>query len=93
MTGDQVTRGKPDPEAYLTAAERLGVDIADCVAIEDSRAGIASACASGASTLAVQRVTPVDKREGLSRVASFDGVTLDTLRAISRGEVIDELGS
>ena len=36
VTGDEVGRGKPDPEPYLLAADRLGVDAAECVAIEDS---------------------------------------------------------
>jgi HAD superfamily hydrolase (TIGR01509 family) len=53
VAGDQVEHGKPDPEAYLTAATRLGVDATDCVAIEDSEVGVAAAVASGASTIAV----------------------------------------
>ena len=43
VTGDEVLDGKPHPEAYLTAARRLGVDPRQCVAIEDSPTGIASA--------------------------------------------------
>ena len=39
VTGDEVTRGKPHPEPYLLAAERLGVDPRQCVAIEDSPTG------------------------------------------------------
>ena len=38
VTGDEVRRGKPDPEAYLLAAERLGVEPGRCLAIEDSPA-------------------------------------------------------
>ncbi|GMA93256.1 haloacid dehalogenase [Pseudolysinimonas kribbensis] len=53
VAGDQVEHGKPDPEAYLTAASRLGVEAGDCVAIEDSEVGVAAAVASGASTIAV----------------------------------------
>jgi HAD superfamily hydrolase (TIGR01509 family) len=53
VAGDQVEHGKPHPEAYLTAATRLGVDAGDCVAIEDSEVGVAAAVASGASTIAV----------------------------------------
>lgn len=51
--GDDVANAKPHPEPYLTAAERLGVSIRDCVAIEDSEFGLASAIASGAATIAV----------------------------------------
>ena len=53
VTGDDVTRGKPDPEPYLLAAATLGVDIARCVAIEDSPTGLAAAVASGARAIGV----------------------------------------
>lgn len=91
VTGDEVEHGKPHPEAYLLAAKRLGVDIAHCVAVEDSIAGIGSALASGARTIAVQRLIPVAPHPQLSRVASFDGITVEDLRRIAKGEVIDRL--
>ncbi len=47
VTGDQVARGKPAPDIYLRAAERLGVTPALCVALEDSEAGILAARAAG----------------------------------------------
>ena len=53
VAGDDVERPKPDPQAYLRAAELLGVEISDCVAIEDSPPGLAAAVASGASTVGV----------------------------------------
>ncbi|MGO1294953.1 MAG: HAD family hydrolase, partial [Cellulosimicrobium funkei] len=67
VCGDEVERGKPDPEPYLLAAQRLGVDVTRCVAIEDSPAGIASARAAGAATLGVEAVVPVLPAPGLSR--------------------------
>ncbi|PAX07475.1 HAD family hydrolase [Sphingomonas lenta] len=45
---EHVTRGKPAPDLYLHAAERLGVPIADCAVIEDSPVGAKGAVASGA---------------------------------------------
>lgn len=51
--GDQVVEGKPAPETYLTAATRLGVDIARCVAFEDSDVGTLAAVRSGARTVQV----------------------------------------
>lgn len=45
--GDQVTNGKPHPEPYLTAASRLGVDTANCWAVEDSEHGVRAALAAG----------------------------------------------
>ena len=47
VTGEQVEKGKPEPEIYLEAARRLGVDPARCLALEDSDAGILSASAAG----------------------------------------------
>lgn len=45
---DMVARGKPDPEGYLRAADFLGVDITDCLVVEDSAVGVAAGRASGA---------------------------------------------
>lgn len=53
VVGDDVERGKPHPDPYLLAAERLGVDPRDCLAIEDSPTGVASALAAGCTVLAV----------------------------------------
>ncbi|MEF2976330.1 HAD-IA family hydrolase [Subtercola sp. YIM 133946] len=53
VTADDITRGKPDPEPYLLAATRLGVDPARCLVVEDAPAGIRSARAAGCSVLAV----------------------------------------
>ena len=47
VTGDEVQRGKPGPEAFITAAERLGVRPDRCWAIEDSANGVRSALAAG----------------------------------------------
>lgn len=60
IAGDDVRFGKPHPEAYLTAADRLGVPIEACVAIEDSPPGVEAAVASGAFVIAVpyQAVLP-----------------------------------
>lgn len=89
VSGDEVTRAKPDPEPYLTAARLLGVDVADCVAVEDSRAGIASALASGARAVAIEVMQPVAPQPGLSRIASLHDLTPATLGRIVRGEVLD----
>ena len=59
VTGDEVSRGKPSPDAYLRAAQLLGVDPADCVAIEDSPVGLAAARAAGAATIGVPHDVPL----------------------------------
>lgn len=47
VTGKDVTRGKPDPEVFLTAAKKVGVDPSRCVVVEDAPAGVAAAHAGG----------------------------------------------
>lgn len=89
VTGDQVTHGKPHPEAYLTAADRLGVAIEDCVAVEDSVPGIGSAMASGARVLAVQSHVPLPVLPGLSRATSLELVDLATIARLHAGEVLE----
>lgn len=54
ITGSEVEHGKPDPEIYLLAAERLGVDPAACLAFEDAPAGIESAKRAGMTVWAVR---------------------------------------
>ncbi|WP_440709009.1 HAD-IA family hydrolase [Herbiconiux sp. YIM B11900] len=53
VTFDDVTHGKPHPEPFLLAAERLGVDPARCVVFEDAPAGLAAAKAAGCATVAI----------------------------------------
>ena len=83
VTGDQVARGKPHPEPYLTAAAALGVRAEDCVAIEDSATGALSAEAAGCVVLVVQHHVPVP--EGPRRVFrdSLAGLTVEELRRLS----------
>ena len=52
--GDEVSVGKPSPEIYLKAAEKLGCDPADCIAVEDAPAGLESATAAGMRVVLVR---------------------------------------
>ena len=60
IAGDEVTRGKPDPEIYLRAAQRLNAEPNHCVAVEDAPAGIASARAAGMAVVAVRTPMTAD---------------------------------
>ena len=53
VSSEEVPRGKPAPEVYLEAARRLGVDPADCAAVEDSQNGIRSAKRAGMRVFAI----------------------------------------
>ena len=74
VTGDQVAHGKPHPEAYLRAAERLNLPPSRCLAIEDSPTGVRSAVAAGVPTVAVPHVVPVPPVEGAIHLDSLAGV-------------------
>ncbi|MEK9663026.1 MAG: HAD family hydrolase, partial [Candidatus Nanopelagicales bacterium] len=75
VAGDEVTDGKPHPEPYLTAADRLGVDIARCVVIEDSPTGVAAGRASGALVVAVPHMVAIEPGPRLIVRDSLEGVT------------------
>lgn len=53
ITGDMVTKAKPDPDCFLMAARLLGMDIKDCIVIEDSRNGLIAGRTSGARVIGV----------------------------------------
>jgi len=68
LSQDDVTRGKPDPQPYLLAAERLGIEPAELLVFEDTDVGVASAKAAGA------RVTGLTRTLGPERMAAADAL-------------------
>jgi len=61
ITAEDVKRGKPDPEVFLTAAQRIQVEPRDAVVFEDALVGIAAAQAAGMRVVAVATTEPHDK--------------------------------
>jgi HAD superfamily hydrolase (TIGR01509 family) len=59
VCGDDVGRGKPDPEPYLLAASRLGAAPESCLAFEDAPEGIAAALAAGMTVVDVVQREPI----------------------------------
>lgn len=53
VTADDVTSGKPDPQPYLLAAQRLGIDPQDCLVVEDAPAGIRAGKSAGMTVIGV----------------------------------------
>lgn len=84
VTGDQLTRDKPDPEGYLLAASRLGVAAADCLVIEDSDAGAESGRRAGAAVLAVPSVARLTPHPGQVIRPSLEGLDIAELGRIYR---------
>ena len=77
---DEVTNGKPAPDMFLLAAERLGAPPEECVVIEDSPPGVQAGVAAGMTTLAVCRVPGTEATlAGADRVVDF--LTADLILA------------
>lgn len=86
VAGDEVERGKPHPEPYLTAARLLAVEPQECVVLEDSPSGVASGEAAGCAVVAVPAVPGVTMSPAPRRlvVPSLEGVTAATLGELLR---------
>ena len=82
VSGDDVVNSKPHPESYLRGAELLGVNPADCIAIEDSEPGIRSAAAAGTVVIGVPFM--VDLPDDVAHVLwpTLDGRTLADLAGL-----------
>ncbi len=78
--GDDVTHGKPAPDIFLLAAQRLHIPPADCIVIEDAHVGLEAARRAGMATLAVATTNPLaDLQYADAAVESLASVTLDFL--------------
>jgi haloacid dehalogenase superfamily, subfamily IA, variant 3 with third motif having DD or ED len=85
VTAEDVSKGKPAPDAYLLAAERLGVPIADCIVFEDAEAGLRAARASGANVIVVgEHLSP--STDGLARISSYLDMRIVGSNAIAHFE-------
>lgn len=82
VCGDEVAAGKPDPAPYLRAAQLLGLDPADCLAVEDSPTGAAAAEAAGCVVLVVPSLVEVPAGPRRIFRDSLVGLTADDLRAV-----------
>ncbi len=82
VAGDEVSANKPDPDPYLRAARRLGVDPRRCVALEDSVVGVASASGAGCVTVAVPHHVEIEPREGVVIRDSLVGIDLEWLESL-----------
>lgn len=81
VAGDDVAEPKPHPEAYLRGAELLGVDAADCIALEDSGYGAGSSYAAGAVTVGIPLHVAIPTDVVHELWESLEGNGLDALRA------------
>jgi beta-phosphoglucomutase family hydrolase len=85
VAGDEVTRCKPDPEIYLTAAAKLGLRADECVVFEDAEAGIEAAKRAGMRVVALATTFNHDFLETTDAdyiIDDFRDITVDKLREI-----------
>ena len=75
VSADDVERGKPDPDAYLMAAELLGMPIASCLVLEDAASGYIAAQRAGAQILLVGDGVP-EADPSTPRIPDFTGVSV-----------------
>ena len=83
ITGEQVENGKPAPDIYQHAASLLGVAGGDCLAFEDSLAGVKSAVAAGMTCIAV-----VDERFEEDELIEFQKCAYKVVRSLDEALVI-----
>lgn len=91
VAGDEVVNTKPHPEPYLTACRLAGAAPEECLAVEDSPTGVASAVAAGVVTVAIAGRLAVPGGTGVSRIASSAELTPAFVSRLMAGEVIDAL--
>jgi len=83
IKGDDVKNKKPDPELFLLAAERMGIEPANCVVIEDAPNGVQAARAAGAKCIAVTNSTDAAKLSDADLVCnSLEQIDLDMIQEL-----------
>lgn len=83
ITSADVARSKPDPQCYLLAAERLGVDIARCYVFEDSLNGLAAGMASGATVVGLSTTLPAAALAGRAHLLAPSLASLSVARLLA----------
>ena len=71
VTGDDIEKGKPDPQPYLRALGKLGISGAGSIVIEDSKIGIISAQKAGCDVLAIATSHTVQELSGIEPIPTF----------------------
>ena len=83
VTAEDVSRGKPDPEVFLTAAERIGIDPSHCVVFEDALVGIEAAHRGGMKVVAVATTNLIEALKAADlAVHRLDELSVDQVAAL-----------
>jgi len=85
ITGHDVTEGKPSPQVFLLAAQRIGAEPKNCIVVEDAVAGVKAAKSAGMYCVAVSNSHPQEKlKQADLIVASLEMVTVKDLEELVR---------
>ncbi|MBN2316213.1 MAG: HAD family phosphatase [Sedimentisphaerales bacterium] len=83
VTGSEITRKKPNPELFLTAASRMDIKPVRCVVIEDAPSGVQAAKAAGAQCIAVTNSVPADKLQEADVICnSLEQIDIETIHKL-----------
>ncbi|MBR5673101.1 MAG: HAD family hydrolase [Muribaculaceae bacterium] len=82
ITGDMVTKAKPDPDCFLMGARLLGLGIKDCIVIEDSRNGLLAGRDSGAMVIGIPTTLSVET------VSQLSDMTVDAVGLLSVEQIL-----
>jgi beta-phosphoglucomutase-like phosphatase (HAD superfamily) len=83
ISADDVKRPKPDPEAYLKAAEMSGSEITNCLIFEDSLTGMKAAVASGAYLIGVPHLVSIEESARVRVIKSLQQLSYSKLQELS----------
>ena len=84
LTGDDITKPKPDPEIYIACALAMGISPSRCTVIEDSVAGVTAAKAAGMNCIALTGTFPGEALRGADRI-------VDSLSVVNKTMLYDML--
>jgi HAD superfamily hydrolase (TIGR01509 family) len=79
VSAEDVTRGKPDPQVFLAAAERLGVPPDRCIVVEDAAVGVQAARSAGMGCIGVNRTVVLDADVAVSSLLELPADAFDRL--------------
>ena len=74
VTGDMIKNGKPEPDIYIAAAQKLGLPCGDCIAVEDSPNGILSAYRAGCKPVMIPDLSQPDEQTKAMLYGCFDSL-------------------
>ena len=79
ISSDDVVKTKPEPEAYLKAADRCGSNITNCLVFEDSLTGMSAAIASGAYLIGVPHLVAIEETARVRVIKSLEQLSFSKL--------------